>query len=326
MYIFFRKVYKGWNIVECMKRKLVKQGAATMMVSLPSKWIKSNDLNKGDEVDVEERDGNLLLRTSSVAESKKEVFLEVSPDNKDDFKNLVLHAYKRGADRIVIRGVSKDFLKVIKRISRFLLGFEMTDQAGDTVILESLTEPSDGTFNIMIRKIFLVLQDQIDDVVGDFSTGSYDNEKEVDESFVNGVRLIQFCRRLLTKESRTQMSVLQWGFVTNLSMVHAELDYMYKYGKDKKLKVDKNVINLLKEYKDNYLELLYQMYIGKKIEDVHKIRKLSYDYQYGKCYELLEKSKGGDSVILAFIREIFKLTYWGRASVYSDIMDKMIKG
>ena len=33
-----------------MKRKLVKQGAGTMMISLPTKWIKENNLDKGDEV------------------------------------------------------------------------------------------------------------------------------------------------------------------------------------------------------------------------------------------------------------------------------------
>ncbi|HJO15205.1 MAG TPA: hypothetical protein QGG70_04100, partial [Candidatus Pacearchaeota archaeon] len=281
-----------------MKRKLVKQGAATMMISLPSKWIRKNELNKGDEIDLEERDGNILLRTSSVLKHKKEVILEITPENKDDFKNLVLHAYKRGADRVIIRGVNRESLKVIQKISRRLLGFELTDQEGDTVILESLTEPADGTFNIMIKKIFLVFQDQIDDIIEDFTSGKYENEKENEDSYFNGDRLIQFCRRILTKSSRTQSSVLQWGFVTTLSMVHNEIDYMYKYGLENKLKVESKTINLLKEYKENYLSLLYEIYINKRIEDIHKIRKLSYQYQYGKCYELLENSKGKQSVIL----------------------------
>ena len=43
-----------------MKRKLVKQGPATLMVSLPVKWLQSQNLNKGDEVDIEVKDNKIV--------------------------------------------------------------------------------------------------------------------------------------------------------------------------------------------------------------------------------------------------------------------------
>ena len=46
-----------------MKRKLVSQGRATLTISLPSKWLKTFALKAGDEVDIEEKGAELILKT-----------------------------------------------------------------------------------------------------------------------------------------------------------------------------------------------------------------------------------------------------------------------
>ena len=48
-------------------RKLVKQGTATLMVSLPAKWIKQQELEKGSQVEVEENNESV----SEVIESSR---------------------------------------------------------------------------------------------------------------------------------------------------------------------------------------------------------------------------------------------------------------
>ena len=37
-----------------MKRKIVKQGSATMTISLPATWIKKFNLKVGDELEIDE--------------------------------------------------------------------------------------------------------------------------------------------------------------------------------------------------------------------------------------------------------------------------------
>ena len=46
-----------------MKRKVVKLGPATLVVSLPTKWIKELNVKQGDEVEVGEQDRDLLIQT-----------------------------------------------------------------------------------------------------------------------------------------------------------------------------------------------------------------------------------------------------------------------
>ena len=42
-----------------MKRKVIKLGRATLVASLPSRWVNANNIEPGDEIDLEERGKNL---------------------------------------------------------------------------------------------------------------------------------------------------------------------------------------------------------------------------------------------------------------------------
>ena len=86
-----------------MKRKIVKQGAATMMVSLPSKWVKKNNLEKGDEVDIDEQDKELIITPEKKVEKKKQVTIDITPDKKDNIYPILTHAYRRGFDKIILK-------------------------------------------------------------------------------------------------------------------------------------------------------------------------------------------------------------------------------
>jgi len=44
-----------------MKRKLIEQGGGTLMVSLPSRWIRDFELEKGDEVEIEEIGKQIII-------------------------------------------------------------------------------------------------------------------------------------------------------------------------------------------------------------------------------------------------------------------------
>ena len=53
-----------------MRRKLVKQGNATLMISLPSKWAKENKLDKGDEIILNEYGRDLIVSTEEVKKER----------------------------------------------------------------------------------------------------------------------------------------------------------------------------------------------------------------------------------------------------------------
>ncbi|MBW2987388.1 AbrB/MazE/SpoVT family DNA-binding domain-containing protein, partial [Candidatus Woesearchaeota archaeon] len=44
-----------------MKRKVVKQGSATLTVSLPTSWTKKYNIKPGDEIEMEVQDKAILI-------------------------------------------------------------------------------------------------------------------------------------------------------------------------------------------------------------------------------------------------------------------------
>ncbi|MEK6818534.1 MAG: hypothetical protein AABY10_01220, partial [Nanoarchaeota archaeon] len=85
-----------------MKRKLVKHGEATLMVSVPSKWIKQKNLGKGDEVDIIESDGNLVVSTERKYK-KKEKEITFSSEPESSLRMVIANAYRSGYEKLVVR-------------------------------------------------------------------------------------------------------------------------------------------------------------------------------------------------------------------------------
>ena len=62
-----------------MKRKLVRLGGNTLMVSMPAKWVKMHSLSKGDEVYIEQ-DGEMLAISPISGNKLKEISVSYGPE------------------------------------------------------------------------------------------------------------------------------------------------------------------------------------------------------------------------------------------------------
>ena len=58
-----------------MKRKVNRVGQNTLTVSLPSKWVKENDVKQGDELEIIEEHNKILLSKGTPAKIEGSAFL-----------------------------------------------------------------------------------------------------------------------------------------------------------------------------------------------------------------------------------------------------------
>ena len=92
-----------------MKRKLVKQGSSTMMVSLPSKWIQKNQLNKGDEIDLELNNNMLIIKKEGNYEKTiKKTEVKITTNNESSIRTIIKNSYRLGYDLIKIEFNTKN--------------------------------------------------------------------------------------------------------------------------------------------------------------------------------------------------------------------------
>ncbi len=290
------------------------------MVSLPSKWLRENHLTKGDEIEVKEKVDELILSTKETFKEKKEITLKITQENKKNLRNILTHLYRKGFDLITLENIDSELLKEIRKITNnLLLGFEITKREEKKCVLENISEPIEQKYGVMLKKVFLIIQEMQDLILEDFSQDRFDNKNEIEETKSQQDKFILFCKRLLTKEQLNHF--LEWELLTFLMHIQHSYYYLYKYAEYNKIKKNNDIIRSLKDLQ-NYFSLFYDSYYNKNIEFINKINNLKDTYHFGQILKLIEKSKTKDAVIFSYIREIFRLIQIGTSPILAEILEK----
>lgn len=151
-----------------VKRKIIKLGAATLVASLPSKWIKEFGLKQGDELEVEER-GNELVLSASKQDIVNIKEIDISGLDTKSADREVLGAYINGFEEIKIR-FNEPVIKNLKRkedipvlsfiqeiVGPKMIGMELVEQRQNYCILKDLGTVQDGEFDRILKRVFFML-------------------------------------------------------------------------------------------------------------------------------------------------------------------------
>jgi phosphate uptake regulator len=301
-----------------MERKLIKQGGGGYTIYLPKQWVEKKKLKQGDTINVDESEHSLII--GSEVKERKEITLEMSDKNEKDIQNILTHLYRKGFNKIIVKTSKKDLIKEIKKITnKLLLGFEVTDIKENGCIIENISEPEGGKYEVILKKVFLIISETQTTATEDFSKGKFSNFNELEEMKNNCDKFILFCRRLLIKEKYQKSINFEWELLTFLMHIEHTYYYMYKYAFENKLKPEKEHI-LLKNLED-YFALMENAYYKKDIDSIHKINSLKNEFPFGKCLKQIETSKGKNAVVYSFIRELFRLIQTGTSPILGEIFE-----
>jgi len=181
-----------------MKRKVIQLAEKTLVVSLPSKWVKQQGIKKGEEVDVEPKNNTLLISTQSFpAEQKK---TDVSGLNVM-LGRYVGALYKAGYDSIEMRFKTKEQLETIQNIlMRTCIGLEITEQGSRHIIAKEISKTEPEEFEGVLRRLFLFLISVAEDSVEAIKNSRFDEVEKITLRDDNINRFADFCRRIINKK------------------------------------------------------------------------------------------------------------------------------
>lgn len=267
-----------------MKRKIVKQGAATMMISLPSKWCKENKLGKGDEIDIEIVNNNLLVSPKEL-KIKAETEITLTGLTESSIRTLITNTYRNGYDKIKVNFSSAEQFKILQDvIKNTLLGFDVIKKEKNYCIIENITEPSAEQFENLLQKIFLNIVEMFE-----ITALRIEGKKPVSDYEDTETRIKQydnFCRRVIAKKQFEKNSLLFWTFLTLVIHGQRELYHLNKFLDKNKAKASVEVRNLLDDAKKMF-EMLQEAYLKKNIALLEKIHELEKKLIYQKAYKIM---------------------------------------
>lgn len=229
-----------------MKRKVIKQGPSTLMVSLPSKWVKNKNIKRGDEINLFEQGEDIVI---SLKEKKQLKTIKTSIENlhPNQLDNYLSTLYTNGYDEIELIGnISLD--ETISSINN-KVGLEIVGTEKDKILIKSYLNENEGDINKIIKKLFQLIKSFIKEI----------NEKNCNlKLYTNLIAKTSIhCMRLIRKtEYKNKKFIDQFSFIRSLSRIGSSIGWFCEAIRTNKLprtNLIKNILSLIEILEQAYL-------------------------------------------------------------------------
>jgi phosphate uptake regulator len=261
------------------------------MISLPSKWIQANKLDKGDEIELEEKNNILTVSLNPTAKTK-ETEITLHSTTESAMRTILTNVYREGYDKVKVNLPNKEALKTVEKlVSMQLLGFEVIKKTEKTCFIENITEPSKDQFENIFSKMILNIEELFDLSKSALEGGKYEGFIQTEEKIK---QFDNFCRRIISKES-VEREDLQLAFHQELVHAQRNLYYLLLFMSKNKTKAGKPELEMLEECKKMF-NMLKETYYTRNMETIEKLHDIQAAI-YKKGYALLLKPST-NSVVL----------------------------
>jgi len=243
-----------------MKRKIIQMAGKTMVVSLPSAWVKKYGVKKGEEVEVEESGKDIIISTDkSISVSKK--YLDLS-DLEPIINRSIIEAYKKGHDELEIKYETKTLFNRIQKVIAELIGFEVIKQSDKSCIIKSVSQPSTDEFDNILRRLFLILKRMGEESLAGIEKNDKSLLLSVIDSDHNVNKFTNFCIRHINKRgySDLQQNNAMFFIINTLESIGDEYKRLSKLALGSKLTLTRDLLTLhwqVNRLFDMYYEFFY---------------------------------------------------------------------
>ncbi|ADM27921.1 phosphate uptake regulator, PhoU [Ignisphaera aggregans DSM 17230] len=171
-------------------RKVQKFGKSTLMISLPSEWVRIIGLKPSDLVRLEAKeDGSLVIIPQQILEKKsrgKEIKIVISSTTSEDILQRSIYAlYIAGYDRIVIESsegrISHQHMHSLRTLIRMLIGAEIVEQTTDRVAIQIFIDTERYSIDGLIARMISSIKSMLEFLLSSIKTLSPEHLKEISE-------------------------------------------------------------------------------------------------------------------------------------------------
>jgi len=275
-----------------MKRKLIKQGHDTMTMTLPKEWTKKLNLKAGDEIDLVEKNGSLIIEGEQKPDFSSTT-INIKGFNIPMVWRFFQSAYREGHNEIKIvydtnkknqegafdfyttqlayeeMGEKKRYKPVIDMIhqlvSRFV-GIEVIEHGDGYCIIREMGELTAKEFDTSLRRIFLLVEELFNNLINKIENntiGDIDICKEI-HTLDRGIdRFVDYCCRInnrINDSTFQENKPVMFSTLFILELLGDEFKYIGTHLARTKKNIDEALpfAKRVKEHFDMYYNLFYK--------------------------------------------------------------------
>ncbi|HLD43244.1 MAG TPA: AbrB/MazE/SpoVT family DNA-binding domain-containing protein [Candidatus Nanoarchaeia archaeon] len=300
-----------------MKRKIIQVGHSTQLVSLPRKWCLSHNIRKGDEIEVEEKGQQIVVSKERIPEVKK-IEIDVSGLDRTSIIIYIRGLYIRGFDEIGIH-FSKpsayhfrtrefvDMRSIIRTEVERLIGVEVLSFKDDFCMLKDLSEPSFKDFEVVLRRIFMLLLDMLETFIEGLKQHKNDKIHTIEDKHGLVTKFASYTLRILNKRGYPpdpEKVTVIYHTIAMLDKVRDTVKYSAREAALLKKKMDdSSITNITLIYKNLHLFYgIFYKYDPNRVTDMYHNR----DMYIRRIKDLKEKIPPAELLILTSMEPILE--------------------
>lgn len=309
-----------------MKRRIVKQGGNSYTITLPKTWIDKNELNVGDEIEVEDINNTLsILSNKSVKiKNKKEISLEINEENSFLLKIFLWGIYRLGYERVHIKFKynSEDLNnQLLDIVEHQLIGYEIIRECDNEFLIENLTEPIEEDSKVIFRRIFVIISQSLKNLKKFTEDGNFDTFSQIQKYSYKINQFDNLNRRIIIKsKSKNETSIFVWQISNYLLLLQHSILHFHNILKKENLTIENEEIQ---KYIDEIIETFNKFETAYFKEDLLELSSYSKKFhQISDSLIHIELQNKTDKLFSHYFREFCKNIYLMSTPISSKLLLK----
>ncbi len=277
------------------RRRIIAFGKDSYALCLPKKWVKANDLGKGDYLYVDNSPNELLLKPTSESVEKKKLTILINVKDKaaDRIRTEIVSAYLCCADIIEIRGdnVSKRS-RIIKDTVNNLAGVEVNETSANKMVVKNQV-----FVPMLIRRIDIIIRSMLDESLKSKITQDiFDELFERDKDINRLVFLVYRMLRFISRDHGLAASMnIDPNDVQKLSLIVLRME-----------KIGDCIKRIARIFKSISIEDKARKEINSIYEDIVKLYKEVMKSYYDNDIDTLFKAESGSKMLISELNKFLK--------------------
>lgn len=180
-------------------RSVLRLGENTFVISLPKQWVEENGINKGDQLNVRAREGEIsfsLFEERNIGRAE----IDLRNRSKSACWKVIFASYIKGYEEIVLK-VKDEQAPLIEYISNQLIGMTISSKKDDTMILRELSKGNEKELEGIFRRTYLLEKDVIRVRIEALHQRDFETLKKTQEVDWTINKFVLFCLRIVNKST-----------------------------------------------------------------------------------------------------------------------------
>ncbi len=295
-----------------MRRKVIQQNPTTLVVSLPARWVKKNNIRKGDEVDIIEDQAVLHVAKDGQQKRERETTITLNNNDKIYVRSIISSAYRAGYTKINISYPDISYLKTIQGITDSLLGLEVIDYSEKSCAVKNLILEYDTNIENIIIKMFMGIK-LLQGLITELMNGTEIDSSETGQIKMTNMKQRDYCQRLIALEQPFGHKNFEYyTFIFILEKISGRHATLAEYLIANKPKISKDVLEYYRQT-EKLFDSVFNMF---KKKDISLGVQLSREQIISNKKEILANSLSqkmskheNDAMVLSFCYCIRRLIF-----------------